>query len=216
VISAGTASSAFIFTRGRGALITDATGPDSRGRSGQLSGHEPEEAVLKALKHPDRLAALHRTALLDTLPEEAFDRVTRLVIRTLHAPVALVSLVDEERQFFKSAIGLPHPWSERRETPLTHSFCKHVVASGQPLLVEDSGRDPRVRDHPAVRELGVAAYLGVPLVSSDGFVVGALCAIDTEPRRWMPEQLAVLEDLAAVVMTEIELRSRRTGRRTAS
>ena len=82
-----------------------------------------------------RLDALRRTGLLDTPPEEVFDRLTRLVRRLLGAPVVLVSLVDADRQFFKSALGLPEPWATRRETPLSHSFCQHVVATGAPLAV---------------------------------------------------------------------------------
>ena len=82
-----------------------------------------------ALLDPARLAQLSRLRLLDTPPEEPFDRLTRLAARTLGAPVALVSLVDDRRQFFKSAHGLPEPWASQRETPLTHSFCQHVVTS---------------------------------------------------------------------------------------
>ena len=84
-----------------------------------------------ALRDERRLAALWRTGLLDTPPEQVFDRLTRLVRRLLGTPVALVSLVDADRQFFKSAVGLPEPWAARRETPLSHSFCQHVVATGR-------------------------------------------------------------------------------------
>ena len=86
----------------------------------------------------ERLAALQQTSLLDTPPEEAFDRLTRLATTVLRVPVALVSLVDGNRQFFKSCVGLPEPLASLRQTPLTHSFCKHVVASGEPLIVSDA------------------------------------------------------------------------------
>src|SRR5258708_2536759 len=92
-----------------------------------------------------RLAALVRTALLGSPAEEAFDRLTRLATSVLRVSGAMVSLVDGSRQFFKSSVGLPEPWSSLRETPLSHSFCKHVVASGEPFLVSDSRDDPRVR-----------------------------------------------------------------------
>ena len=166
-----------------------------------------DETLLRsALRDEARLAALWRTGLLDTQPEEVFDRLTRLVCRLLGAPVALVSLVDADRQFFKSAVGLPEPWATRRETPLSHSFCQHVVATGAPLRVEDAREHPLVCDNLAVPELGVVAYLGMPLTTADGQVLGSLCAIDTEPRNWTAEDAAALRDLAALAMSEMSLR----------
>jgi len=153
-----------------------------------------------------RLDALRRTGLLDTPPEEVFDRLTRLVRRLLGAPVVLVSLVDADRQFFKSALGLPEPWATRRETPLSHSFCQHVVATGAPLTVEDARQHPLVRDNLAVAELGVAAYLGMPLATVDGHVLGSLCAIDTAPRAWTAEDVETLRDVASLAISEISLR----------
>jgi len=104
-----------------------------------------------------RLEALRATHALDTLPEENFDRLTRLAARLLRAPVALVSLVDAERQFFKSCVGLPEPWLSRRQTPLSHSFCQHVVTSAEPLIIEDARANPLVKENLAVSELGVVA-----------------------------------------------------------
>ena len=147
--------------------------------------------------------------LPDTSPEEAFDRLTRLSARLLGAPVALVSYVGEDRVFFKSAMGLAEPWASLRSTPLSLSFCRHVVASGAPLVVEDARRHPLVRTNPAIRELGWIAYAGVPLTQGDGRTVGALCVVDTLPRIWSPRDVALLEDLAASIVTEIELRSPR-------
>jgi GAF domain-containing protein len=166
-----------------------------------------DDTVMRAaLADKARLAALWRVGLLDTPAEEVFDRLTRLVRRLLGAPVALVSLVDADRQFFKSALGLPEPWATKRETPLSHSFCQHVVATGTPLRVEDARRDPLVCDSLAVPELGVVAYLGMPLATADGQVLGSLCAIDTEPRSWTAEDAAALRDLAALAMSEVSLR----------
>ncbi len=158
------------------------------------------------LRREARLDALRRTGLLDTPPEEVFDRLSRLARRLLGAPVILVSLVDSDRQFFKSAIGLPEAWATRRETPLSHSFCQHVVASGAPLRVEDARQHPLVRDNLAVSEIGVVAYLGVPLATADGEVLGSLCAIDTAPRDWSAEDAATLRDLAGLAMSEVSLR----------
>src|SRR5919107_1444593 len=127
-----------------------------------------DDALLgRALEDAGRLAALRRTGLLDTPPEEAFDRLTRLVCRLLGVPAALVSLVEADRQFFKSAVGLPQPWLLRRETSLLHSFCQHVVATGAPLVVQDADQHPVLSDNLAISDLGVVAYLGMPLITAD-------------------------------------------------
>ena len=169
-----------------------------------ISSHE----VADALARPARLAALDRTRLLDSEPEEAFDRATRLATRLLNAPVSLVSLVTPERQFFKAQTGLGEPWATRRGTPLSHSFCQYVVATRGALVVNDARNDPLVRDNPAVTELGVRSYLGVPLRETDGEVLGAFCAVDTDPRAWTHDDLEALEDIAAALGTEVALRLR--------
>ncbi|MBI3968954.1 MAG: GAF domain-containing protein [Chloroflexi bacterium] len=153
-----------------------------------------------------RLAVLRRTKLLDTGVEEAFDRLTRLATRVLDVPIALVSLVDAQRQFFKSAVGLTEPWASRRETPLSHSFCQHVVVSGQPFVVVDAREHPLVRENLAIRDLGVIAYAGMPLATKQGDVLGSFCAIRPNPHEWTADQLDLLRDLAAAATTEIELR----------
>lgn len=158
------------------------------------------------LADPARLAALHRLALLDTPPEEAFDRLTRLAVAITNAPVALISLVDVDRQFFKSAVGLAEPWASRRGTPLSYSFCQYVVTSGAPLVVEDAWQHPLVATNPAVVEMGAVAYVGVPLTVAEGYPLGTLCAIDRAPRRWTVAQIGLLRDLAAAGTTELEIR----------
>jgi diguanylate cyclase (GGDEF)-like protein len=159
--------------------------------------------VIDGLSDPHRLAALVESGLLDSPPEAAFDRVTRLVAETLHVPVALFTLVTSARQVFKSSVGL----GDLRETPLSHSFCRHVVDSGGPLEVVDARTHPKVRDNPSIEDYGIVAYLGVPLTTSDGVRLGALCAIDHEPRQWTGRDHGVLEDLAGAAMAEVELRS---------
>lgn len=165
-----------------------------------------DAAAPTPLADPRRLAALRRTALLDSAAEAAFDRFTSLASRLLQAPISLITLVDAERQFFKSAVGLAEPWSVARQTALSHSFCQHVVATGMPFVVEDAAHDPRVLDNRAVEELGVAAYAGVPLAAAAGEVLGSFCVIDKIPRVWLADEIAVLQDLAALIMTEIERR----------
>ncbi len=165
--------------------------------------YDPTQAVLDDA----RLAALYDTMLLDSAPEEAFDRLTRLATMTVHAPVSLVSLVDKNRQFFKSCIGLNEPWSSARETPLSHSFCQYVVASREPLIINDARQHPWVKDNLAIRDLNVGAYAGIPIATRDGRILGSFCVIDTKPRQWTDEEIGILKDLAASVMTEIELRA---------
>ena len=158
------------------------------------------------LRDPGRLAALADTQLPDSAAEESFDRLTRLVARLLGVPVSLVSLVDDKRQFFKSQHGLKGPFSEQRQTPLSHSFCQHVIIQQAPLMVTDAENDSRVCDNLAIPDLGVKAYLGVPLTLPSGHVIGSLCAIDTIPRAWSDADLKSLRDVAEIVMSEIGLR----------
>ena len=169
------------------------------------------------LTDPERLDLLRRTALLDSPPEAGFDRLTRLTARLLSAPGSLVSLVDADRQFFKSCLGLPEPWASARQTPLSHSFCRLVVESREPLAVDDARAHghPGVRGSPAISELKIVAYLGVPLTVS-GHVLGTLCAIDHAPRSWTDDDLVALRDLAGAVVTEVDLRLGEADRRRAS
>ena len=162
--------------------------------------------VAQALAEPGRLAALQAAALLDSPPDESFDSLTRLAAKLVNAPVALVSGVDRDRQFFKSCLGLPEPWATRRETPLSHSFCQHVVAAREPVIVSDARKDERLLDNLAIRDLGVIAYLGVPLITREGHALGTLCVIDHEPRIWTSDEVSLVKDVAASVVTEITLR----------
>ncbi len=158
------------------------------------------------LADPNRLAALAKLHLLDSDAEVNFDRVSRLAARLLDVPVALLSFVDDHRQFFKSAIGLTGAVGAARQTPLSHSFCQHVVTSGANLVVPDALKHPVVHDNLAIPDLGVTAYLGIPVRDSEGYVLGSFCVIDGQRRDWSEADIALLEDLAALVMTEIALR----------
>ena len=152
---------------------------------------------------PRRLQALARLQLLDSGAEESFDRLARLAQRLLNVPVALVSLVDRDRQFFKSAAGLTGPVAAARLTPWSHSFCQQVVNSGEPLVVNDAPQHPIVRDNPAIRDSGFMSYLGFPLLSPDKFVLGAFCAIDTKPRPWAGPEIETMRELTALVISQI-------------
>lgn len=167
----------------------------------------PARRLDESVLDTDRLAAVARSGLLDSPAEASFDRATRLATRLLGVPVSMVSIITPERQFFKSELGLPDPWSSRRETPLSHSFCQHVVAGDAPLGVRDAREHELVADNRAVEDLDVIAYLGVPVRDDDGNALGALCAIGHEPRDWSDDDLAVLEDLSEMLRTELRLRS---------
>jgi GAF domain-containing protein len=163
--------------------------------------------LAEALAEPGRLAALRASSLLDTPAEESFDRLARLAARVVNAPVALVTAVDRDRQFFKSCLGLPEPWATRRQTPLSHSFCQHAVVAREPVIIADARNDPRFSDNLAIRDLGVIAYLGVPLITAEGQAIGTLCVIDHQPRIWTEDEIRLVTDIAAAAVTEITLRT---------
>jgi diguanylate cyclase (GGDEF)-like protein len=162
--------------------------------------------VSEAIKDSARLAALHELGLLDTDPEAEFDIFTRLASQLLDVPVSLVSLIDADRQFIKSQHGLSGAMALARQTPLSYSVCQYAVATRQPLVISDARHEPAISDSLAVRELGVVAYAGMPLMLDDGHAVGALCAVDRKPRIWSEAELRILKDLSEAVGNQIRLR----------
>jgi GAF domain-containing protein len=177
-----------------------------------MSETSPRDAAAHApavdkVHDPARLAALRESGWLDTAAEAPLDQLAHLAARLVDAPTALISLVDADRQYFKSAVGLTtEPYATTRETPLSYSFCRYAVDAGAPFVVEDAERHPLVRDNPAVEELGVRAYAGVPLVTPEGHALGTLCVTDTTPREWSPKQIQTLEELASSIMESLEKR----------
>ncbi len=169
-------------------------------------------AAAAAVLDPDRLGALAATGLPGTGPEDEFDRLTSLTARSTGAPISLVTLVGSDRSFFKSVHGLPET---DRTVSLARSMCQHVVASGEPLVVGDTRGHPLLGDNGAVIELGARAYLGVPLRSPAGHVLGAVCAVDVEPREWSPDDVATLVATAAAAQGEIALRAERGAHQAA-
>jgi CheY-like chemotaxis protein len=159
------------------------------------------------IRHPERLAALEAMHILDTDPEADLDVLTLLAARILNVPVALVSLVDHRRQFFKSAVGLQPPWDELRETPVADSFCQWVVSSSDGLVVADARTHPVLMSNHAISDLGVIAYLGVPLSAPSGETIGSFCAVDARPHAWQEEEVAAMRDLAQLVDAHISLYS---------
>ncbi len=149
-----------------------------------------------------RLQALYGYHVLDTPREEPFDRVVRVARSVVRAPVALISLIDRDRQWFKARSGLTFC-----EAPREPSLCARTIESDEPFIVVDTHADPRFRMLPLV--LGppyVRSYIGVPLLTPSGFRIGTLCVMDTEARQPELEQIGILKDLAALVMDELELR----------
>ncbi|WP_424922082.1 GAF domain-containing SpoIIE family protein phosphatase [Streptomyces sp. wa53] len=152
-----------------------------------------------------RLEAL-RLAGLSAAADPGMDRFARLVSRVLRVPVSLVSLLETDRQVFPGMVGLAEPWAARRETPLSHSFCQHVVLDGRPLILGDTRAHSRTCASLAIPDLQVIAYAGMPLTDADGHVLGSLCAIDHEPREWTAGELQDLEDLTAACSVELRMR----------
>ena len=142
-----------------------------------------------------RQAALYSLAVLDTDPDEEFDRIARLAQRLLTVSSALVSFMDHDRQWYKARVGVDPTEADRSET-----FCTHVIDSGQPLVVDDATGDPRFADNPhVVADGGVRFYAGVPIHSPGGHAVGTLCVFDDSPRVTDPDAIEPLLDLAAMV-----------------
>ncbi|MEA5550089.1 diguanylate cyclase [Anabaena cylindrica UHCC 0172] len=160
-------------------------------------------------REPQRLAALKKYQIIDTPPDEAFDDLTRLAARLCQTPIAFISLIDEERQWFKSKLGL-----SITETPRVIAFCSHTICQNDLLIVPDTLADsrfatnPLVTSHPKLR-----FYAGAPLVTNEGFALGTICVADYVPRELSPEQLETLKILAGQVLTKLELRRNQISQR---
>jgi GAF domain-containing protein len=150
-----------------------------------------------------RLAALRRYEILDTEPEEVFDDLARVAALVCNTPVAVISLIDDCRQWFKARVGV-----EAKETSRSIAFCDYAIREPDRLLVvPDATADPNFRDNPLVTgDTHIRFYAGAPLVTPDGYALGTLCAIDRRPRELTPEQAKALSTLARHVVTQIELR----------
>ena len=143
----------------------------------------------------DRLNALRDLLLLDTPPEERYDRLARFVAEQLDMPIALLTLVDGQRQWFKSRVGV-----EATQTPRDISFCGHAIMGNALFVIEDASSDPRFSDNPlVVGEPHIRFYAGAPLSSPSGYHIGTLCVIDTVPRTLGPVELSILEALRCLV-----------------
>ncbi len=133
-----------------------------------------------------------------------FDRFTRLARATLRVPICLISLVTSDRQIFAGACGLPTDLEAARETPLSHSICQHAVARRSMLVIGDTLADPVIREVVSVAKYGIRSYLGCPLMTEDGTVLGSFCAIGHETREWTGEEIDLIRDFAALVVEKVE------------
>ncbi len=151
---------------------------------------------------PARLEALRQYEILDTDPEEVFDDITRLAAYICQTPIAVISLVDKDRQWFKARVGLGPT-----ETSRDCAFCAHAILEETPLCVPDALADPRFADNPLVTaEPYIRLYAGAPLITPEGFRLGTLCVIDRVSRTLDPGQIAILKMLANQVMAQLDLR----------
>ena len=155
--------------------------------------------MVRAFVENARLDALHQLRLLDTPLSESFDRITRMASQIFGLPVAAVSLTDRDRQWFKSRVGIDHDSIPRLKAP-----CAEVAETASMLVIEDMAESPGYADSP-LAQAGTRFYAGAPLVTNDGYGLGSLCVLGTEPRTATPDELAALRDLAAMVMAQIEL-----------
>ncbi len=149
-----------------------------------------------------RLHVLWQYEVLDTVPEEVFDDLTELAARICEAPIAMITLVDEDRQWFKSKVGVTV-----NETSRDISFCAHAICEADLFIVPDATKDERFSHNPLVTsEPKIRFYAGAPLITPDGYALGTLCVIDKVPRELRPDQKSALRVLARHVMTQLELR----------
>ena len=163
-----------------------------------------EATISKAVCSPERLEAVKRTGLLDSDPEESFDRLTRLAAKLVGAPVTFISLVDEHRDFYKSAFGFGGALANTRQLE-GRTFCQYSIVAEGPLVLEDVTASTVFRNVPTIESLGVKAYAGIPLLSPEGQPIGSFCAIDFKPRHWSALDIEILTELSCSAMREIHV-----------
>jgi len=156
--------------------------PHSVAAEGRRLGIETALDLQTSLSNRERVDAVLRTQLLDTPPEESFDRLTRLAAKLVNVPATFISLVDEGRDFYKSCFGFGEPLATDRALE-GRTFCHYAIVSDGALLIPDTMADPVFREVPTVQTLGVRAYAGIPLITDEGQAIGSFCAIDFKARQ---------------------------------
>lgn len=159
-------------------------------------------AITKPANEAARLAALERYAILDTDPEQSFDDLTLLASFVCKTPVAMISLLDGDRQWFKSRVGVT-----ATETPREIAFCATAILQSEVFVVPDALKDERYRNNPLVVEAPhIRFYAGAPLINEEGLALGTICVVDVKPRELAPEQKEALEALSRLVVSQMEFR----------
>jgi sigma-B regulation protein RsbU (phosphoserine phosphatase) len=159
------------------------------------------------IRDRDRLAAVRATGLLDTVPEEAFDRLTRLAARVLETPYAFVTVVDDTRSFWKSCFGVESTELAHRQNLVGESFCQYVVDTDDALVVGDAAAHPLTSTNPSIDSMGVRSWAGYPIRDAGGRVLGTMCAVDTKVREWTDDDRELLRLLADAASNEMQLRT---------
>ncbi|MFY2562981.1 ATP-binding protein [Corallococcus terminator] len=160
----------------------------------------------RRLADPNRLQAIRDTGLMDTPQEEAFDRLARLAAQLLDVPLTIMSLVDADRQFFKADFGLASPFKESRTLPIDASLCRYTL-EGEPIISSNAPADVFLKFHPSTGPWGIVALIVLPLINPDGHVLGTFCCIQPKVREWTEQDLTVMRELTASIMTEVNLRN---------
>jgi hypothetical protein len=144
--------------------------------------HGLADFIMLSLLDTERLRVLAELAVVSSPTSKLYDEMTHLAMKIIDVPVALMSMVAADHQFFMSHVGLPEPWSTKRRIPLTHSFCQYVVATNAPLITSDAREIDSLKTSLAIIDLNVICYLGLPLTLSSGTSLGSFCVIDHQPR----------------------------------
>jgi GAF domain-containing protein len=178
---------------------------DVTSRGGAPGAGPHPDGVEPAVHDADRLAAVSRSGLLSTARQDGWDSLTALAARLLGAPMAFLTVVDDERSAWLATCGVDTSADERPGGPVRGSFCQYVIADRAPFVVSDASRHPRTRDNPAVTEMGVRAWAGFPVLDADGHALGSFCVMDVEPRTWSEDDIATLGVLAQAASSQISL-----------